>query len=128
MIVKKDYPTKYFCRGAGGTKEKSDKWLVLDNMSYIPAEIKEQVSNDYEKIFGDGINGKRQKANDFLLNLANEFYGTPADELSVNGCYGQLIDNVKSKIDKKTYTDSGVKKKPKVKGRKTIIGFIDGEY
>ena len=128
MTVKKDYPTKYFCRGAGGTKEKSDKWLVLDNMSYIPAEIKDQVSNDYEKIFGDGRDGRRQKANDFLLNLANEFYGTPADELSVNGCYGQLIDNVKSKIDKKTYTDSGVKKKPKVEGRKTIIGFIEGKY
>ena len=120
MIVKKDYPTKYFCRGAGGTKEKSDKGIILANMSNIPNEIKDQVSNDYEKIFGDGRDGRREKANDFLFNLANEFYGTPADKLSVNGCYGQLIESVKSKVNKNTYTNSGTSSKGNYKGPSII--------
>ncbi len=120
MIVKKEYPTKYFCRGAGGSPEKSDKALILANMSNIPNELKDQVSNEYEKIFGNGRDGRREKANDYLFKLASEFYGMPCDKLSVNGCYGQLLDNVRKEVDKKTYTAPESNSKPK-RGKGMIL-------
>ncbi len=108
MIVKKEYPIKYFCLGAGGTPEKSDLDLIIKLMSVIPSEEKDNISNKYESLYGNGKEGGRGLANTFLNEVARKYAKAPCDPMTINGFYGQLMNITKDERVER-FTKSGTK-------------------
>ena len=120
MIKKKTYPLKYFCRGSGGTREKSDRERIMHLMGKVPDHLKDEVSNKYEKLFGDGMNGGRGRANTYLENVSSEFSKEePNQNYVVNGIYDQLIEMPKEEI-KKNFTKAGNPNKKRWTGKKIL--------
>lgn len=119
----KTYPIHYFCRGA----QDSDKDIILKLMRAIPSHLKHEVSETYEGIYKDGSGDCRRLANEYLHNIAKEYRDKPIEKTVENGNYGHLDHLVKPET-KPEHTDSGVKKKDHKPGRKTIEGFVRGDY
>ncbi len=115
MIPKKEYPIKYHYRN----KNDSDKQFILDRMAWIPKELKDSISNQYEKLYSDGKNNGRGIANSFLHEVSKKYKTAPCDPQTVNGFYGQLLDMTDS--DRKAvFTNSGTKSKGNYKGPSII--------
>jgi len=119
----KTYPIRYHYRN----KDDTDKDFILKRMSAIPDDLKHEVSETYEGIYKNGSGDCRRLANEYLHNIASEYRDKPIDQRALNGQYGHSDHLVKKKV-KPEFSDSGVKKKQPVPGRKTIEGFINNEY
>ncbi len=115
MTVKKEYPTKYHYRN----KNDSDKKFILTRMAWIPKELKDSISNQYEKLYSVGKNNGRRIANNFLHEVAKKYKTAPCDPQTVNGFYGQLLDMTENDR-KEVFTSSGTSSKGNYKGPSII--------
>jgi len=64
----KTYPIMYFYSGG-----ESDKKFILQRMSVIPDELKHEVSEEYERIYGAGGHVNRKAANIWLNDEALKY-------------------------------------------------------
>lgn len=88
-------------------------------MAWIPKELKDSISNQYEKLYSSGKNNGRRIANNFLHEVAKKYKQAPCDPQTVNGFYGQLAEMTESdRIE--VFTSSGTKSTGKYKGPSII--------
>lgn len=119
--MSKTYPIMYHYR----SKEDSDKNFILNRMRVIPDDLKNEVSETYEGIYKNGLGDCRRLANEYLHSVAKEYRDKPLNQNMANGCYNHLPEK---KEVKPKFTSSGTKKKLTKPGRKTILGYIEGQY
>lgn len=64
----KTYPIMYYQRG-----KESDKKFILQRMSVIPDDLKHEVSEQYERVYGNGSHVNRKAANVWLNDEAMKY-------------------------------------------------------
>lgn len=123
----KTYPLFYYSRGSNAkNKERCDLQFVLQRMAFIPNNLKDEVSNQYDSMMLSSNGAAREQANKYLNEVALRYRRVDNDALaSVTDRVEQIIKDKAHQSKKEAPKDKVDTMAPSAVKEPLKRGFMD---